>query len=48
MQAWDGADCRHVEGSPRTDLTDVPPEVLGVAVTEVDVELAHQSGSWIG
>jgi len=42
MEIWNGGDGAWSEGCPRPDLADVPPEVLGIAVTDVDVELANK------
>jgi len=35
------------EGGPRTDLSDVPPEVLGVCIADVNVELAYEGWGWV-
>jgi len=48
VEAWDGADGRWCERCPRADLSDVPPEVFGGRVAEVDVELTHQGWSGVG
>ncbi len=42
MEIWNGGDGAWREGGPRSDLANVPPEVLGIAVADVDVELAHK------
>ena len=48
MEAGDGADGCWIEGCPRSDLANVPPEVLGVCVADVDIDLAYQSWCWVG
>ncbi len=42
MEAWGRGDGGGGEGCPGTDLADVPPEVLGVGVADVDIELADK------
>jgi len=48
VEAGDGGDGGCIEGSPGTDLANVPPEMFGVGVTHVNVKLADQSRSGIG
>jgi hypothetical protein len=47
METWDRADGSRGERSPRTNLANVPPEVLRVGITHMNVELAYQSWSRI-
>lgn len=46
-EAVNSLDGGYVEGSPRPNLADIPPEVLGIAVADMDVELAHKRGGRI-
>lgn len=41
VETRNGADSRRCEGSPWTDLSDIPPEVLRICITDVDVELTN-------
>lgn len=47
MQTWNGGNSGRREGSPWTELTNVPPEMLSVSVTDMGGELANQSWCWI-
>lgn len=46
VETWDRVYGGGVEGGPGADLPDVPPEMLGIAVAEVDVDLSDES--WRG
>lgn len=43
VETRDRTDGTGSERSPGTYLTDVPPEMLGVRITDVDIELTYQS-----
>jgi len=48
LQARDGINGCWVEAGPGANLPDVPPEVFGVCVADMDVELPNQSRGWVG
>ena len=39
MKSGNGGDGGGIEGGPGSDLSNVPPEMLGVCVADMDVEL---------
>lgn len=47
VQTGDRADCGGCKGCPGAYLADIPPEVFGTSIADMNVELADESRCWV-